>query len=54
MLILLLSSDDFATREYATKELKKLTSKIVPQLEAELEKTKDPEVKARLRGLLGK
>jgi hypothetical protein len=53
-LIKQLGADEFATREYATEELKKVVAQIIPQLQAALEKTKDPEVRSRLNKLLGK
>jgi len=53
-LIKQLGADEFATRESATEELKKIAARIIPQLQAEFEKTKDPEVRARLKKLLGK
>jgi hypothetical protein len=47
-----LDSDDFAKREAASAALKALGRKVLPLLEAALEKAADPEVRFRLKQLM--
>ena len=51
-LIAQLGNDDFLKRETAAKSLKELGRKILPQLTAALEKTKEPEIRFRLKKLI--
>lgn len=53
-LIKKLGHEEYIVREEAQKELEKMGDAIRPQLEQALEKESDPEIKSRLKALLGK